>query len=249
MFARRRFPGRSPALRRPRWYCTISVSSALWLEPTRCERRASSRSSAWFIACRRSVRLAKVLVFTTPTLVPHPDPPPKGEGNYGKGGGKNVSSSDFFRWVGLERRDGRRRGAEHGDPEMPGEAVEEPAHRLFAFRRGGENGVGKTGQVCPKSDRLGRIEAVPQSAAGDQRELRRRPVRQDERLRRGDPPLGEGERQLDFLGPLAPERLHPGEAGAAQPRDVDGGHPGLGQQRRGALRDAAADLLHDHRDG
>src|SRR6266446_2989943 len=65
MFARSRLPGRSPALRKPRWYWTISVSSELWLEPARCARRESSRSSAWFIACRRSVRLAKVLVFNS----------------------------------------------------------------------------------------------------------------------------------------------------------------------------------------
>src|SRR5205807_35202 len=33
MLARRRLPGRSPDLRSPRWYWTISVSSALWLQP------------------------------------------------------------------------------------------------------------------------------------------------------------------------------------------------------------------------
>ena len=107
----------------------------------------------------------------------------------------------------------------------------------------------ETGEVRPQSDRLGGIEAVVQSAAGDQGEVRCRAVGRDQRLRRGDPPLGEREGELDFLGPLAPERLHPGEAGAAQSGDVDGGDAGLRQLRRGLLRDTAADFFHDHRDG
>src|SRR5256885_219156 len=146
--------GRSPALRNPRWYWTISVSSELWLDPARWERRESSRSSAWFIACRRSVRLAKVLVFTR--------------------------SMDFRGWVGTQGGDVRCAGAEHGNPKLPGEAVEQAAGRLFAFRRRGENGVGEAREVRPQSDRFGGIEAVMKSATGDQRQLWGCPMGQDQ---------------------------------------------------------------------
>src|SRR5207244_10644958 len=130
MFARRRLPGRSPALRRPRWYWTISVSNALWLEPARCERRARSRSSAWFIACRRSVRLAKVLLFISEPRC-----------------GKASASSNFRKATRLQGRDGGRARAEHGDLQLPLEAVEQPAHRLLAFGGGGQHRVREPGQV------------------------------------------------------------------------------------------------------
>src|SRR5438445_7497925 len=119
MFARRRLPGRSPAFRRPRWYWTISVSSALWLDPTRCERRDSSRSRAWFIACNRSVRLAKVLVFI---------PPPPTLPRQGGGRQRNVFSSDFDRGGGLEGRLWVRAGTEHRDPPLAGEALKQAPH-------------------------------------------------------------------------------------------------------------------------
>src|SRR5438445_4761287 len=179
MFARMRLPGRSPAFRRPRWYWTISVSSELWLDPTRCERRDSSRSRAWFIACSRSVRLAKVLVFIPPTPTTNvsnarsalkrrsrgPTGPPR------KGGGRKrkVFSSDFDRRGGLEGRDGGSARTEHGDSQLPGEALEQAPHGLFAFRGGGEHGVGEAGQVRAEPKRLGGVEPVLQSAARDQR--------------------------------------------------------------------------------
>src|SRR5437870_5421703 len=238
IFARSRLPGRSPALRNPRWYCTISVSSELWLDPARWERRESSRSSAWFIACRRSVRLAKLLVFKAPTL---PSP--------ASGGGEAQMSFDFRRWVGVQGCDVRCAGAEHGDPQLPGEAVEQAAHRLFAFRGRREDGMGEAGEVRPQADRLGGIEAVVQPAAGDQRQLWCRAMSYDQRLRRRDAPLGKRQGELDLLGPLPAEGLHAGKTRAAKPGDVDGGHAGHGQQPRGALRDAAADLLDDNRHG
>src|SRR2546430_4863332 len=144
MFARSRLPGRAPALRNPRWYWTISVSNELWLDPARWESRESSRSSAWFIACRRSVRLAKLLVFNAPTL---PSP--------ASGGGKARMSFDFRRWVGMQGGDVRCAGAEHGNPQLPGEAVEQAANRLFAFGRRREDGVGEAGEVRPQADRPG----------------------------------------------------------------------------------------------
>src|ERR1700682_4088828 len=156
MFAQRRWPGRSPAFRNPRWYCTISVSSELWLDPTPCERRDSSRSRAWFIACSRSVRLAKVLVFIPPTPTLRR-----------KGGGRK-SSSGFDRRVGPERGDRRSAGAEHGHTQLPGKTVEQAADGLLALGRGDEHGMREAGQVRAEPERLGRIEPVLQPAARDQ---------------------------------------------------------------------------------
>src|SRR5438477_8807129 len=178
MLARRRLPGRSPDLRSPRWYWTISVSSALWLEPARCERRPSSRSRAAFIACRRSVRLANVLLFIPPTLsLPH------------KGGGKPLPSSNFRKATRLQGRDGGRARAEHGDLQLPLEAVEQPAHRLLAFGGGGQHRVREPGQVGAHGDRLGGVEPVFQATAGNQRQLGSGAVGRDQRLRRRDAPL------------------------------------------------------------
>src|ERR1700687_5589376 len=232
MFARRRLRGRSPAFRRPRWYWTISVRSELWLEPTRCERRDSSRSRAWFMPCSRSVRLAKVFVYISEPRC-----------------GKASVSFGFDRWVGLERGDRRGARAEHGNAQLPGETVEQAADGLFAFGRGGEHGMREAGQVGAEPERLGGIEPVLQAAARDQWQPRCGAVGRDQRLGRGDAPLRKGERQLAFLRALTAERLHPGEAGAAETRDIDGRHTGAHQQLRGPPGDAAADLLDDHRDG
>ena len=92
--------------------------------------------------------------------------------------------------------------------------------------------MGKAGEVGSQADRLGGIEAVPQAAAGNQRQLRRRPMGGDEGFGSGDAPFGEGEGQLDFLGPLPAEGFDPGKTGPPQPGDIDGGHAGFRQLRR-----------------
>ena len=92
--------------------------------------------------------------------------------------------------------------------------------------------MGKSGQVGAQPDRLGGIEPVPEPAAGDQGQLGGDPMRGDQRLSRRDAPFGEGEGQLDFLGPLPAEGFDPGKTGPPQPGDIDGGHAGLRQLRR-----------------
>jgi len=47
----------------------------------------------------------------------------------------------------------------------------------------------------------------------------------------------------------APKRLDPGKAGPSHAGDVHRRHPSLRQPDRRCSRDAAADFLHDHRDG